>query len=394
LTASGDGRKLRAEPALRIASLSTVYGAVSLIAVVAANAATARAQPARSETAFVYFGEPDPSGVDQSFLALARRRGAPIARETPGQLAELPHGAALARAVEEYSQLHFKEAIAALDALEREVVPRGGGGLTQGELVDLHAYRAAARTAVGDEAGAWDDLLAAAVLAPSRPLDPARFSPRVVEAARRAAQALGAPAKLAIDVAPDDALIIVDGQLLGRGRVELSLPVGAHLVRAERSGFQSAGRLFELKPEGGAERLTLRPADPPTPEQLAARAAQLDARRALAAFLVLEHGQAFVELELVDVRSVRVLAHARLADDARLTTGDLGGMIDALLGSLPDGAERPSARPKPPWYRRPLVWGLVGGALAAAALGVGLGVGLSGGREPGFAVHVNLGSVR
>ncbi|HZS40555.1 MAG TPA: PEGA domain-containing protein [Polyangia bacterium] len=356
---------------------------------------SAHAQTAPSEIAFVYFGEADPTGVDQSFLALGRRRGAPVAREAPGQLAEQTPGAALSRAIAAYGQLHFAEAIAALDAVEREVAPRGGGGLTRGELVDLHAYRAAARMANGDEASAWDDLLAAAVLAPSRPLDPARFPPRVVEAARRAAQAIGAPARLAIASAPDDALVIVDGELVGRGHVELLLPAGAHLVRAERSGFRAAGSRVDVGASGAETRLALEPAPAPTPAQIAARGIQSGARRVIAAFVSLTDGRAAVELQLVDVKSARVEGRAWLADDERLTTGDLLAAVDSLLGATP---EPEGARGKLPqaraWYRRPLVWALVGGATAALALGVGLGVGLTNSHGSGFGLRIDLGSAR
>jgi hypothetical protein len=364
------------------------------IALVSLMSAGARAQNSPSETAFVYFGEPDPTGVDQSFLALGRRRGAQIARETPGQLGGGAPSAELMRALTAYGELRFAEAIQILDALEREVVPRGGGGLSQGELVDLHAYRAAARMASGDEAGAWDDLIAVAVLGASRPLDPARFSPRLVEAARRAAQTIGPSARLVVTATPDDALLIVDGQLLGRGRVEAALPPGAHLVRAERAGFRASGRLIELAAAGAEARLALDPAPAPTVAQLAARAAQLGVRRAIAAFVIADQGRAAVELALVDVRAARVEGRARLADDERLTTADLVAAVDGLWGAAAAEEPRPRARPPAPWYRRPVVWGVVAGVAAASALAVGLGVGLSGGHEPGFAARVDLGPAR
>jgi hypothetical protein len=365
---------------------------LSLFGACVSTMARAQTTPS-SDVAFFWFGEPSPSGVDQSLLALGRRRGAAIARETPGQLHELPQAAVLAKAVAAYGQLRFAETIETLDALEREIVPRGGGGLTRGELVDLHAYRAAARMATGDEAGAWDDLLAAAAIAPGRPLDPARFPPRVVEAARRAEQAAGAPSKLVVSAAPDDAAIVVDGELLGRGRVEIALPVGAHLVRVERSGFRAGGRLVQLGTAGAEARVQLEPAPSPTLEQLAARGRQLAAHRLIAAWAALAQGRVSVELVLLDVRGARAEGRTRLPDDERLTTGELAAAIDGLFAAEGIRDLRGVIAPKP-WYKRPLVWGLAaGGAVVAIALGVGLGVGLPSGHG-GFTLRVDLGGAR
>jgi hypothetical protein len=363
-----------------------LLGALRLPALmlVAALAAPAWAEP---RVAFVYWGEPDPSGADEAFLALGRRRGASAVRETPGRLVEEPAGAKLAQAIAAYQALKFADAIPLLDALEREAVARGGGRLTQGELADLYAYRAAARSAHGDEAAAWDDLLSLARLQPNRPLDPARFPPKLIEAARRAEGATAPPVKLELSAEPADAFLILDGQLLGRGRVEASVVPGAHFLRAERAGFAAQGRVAVVA-SPASEHFTLAPLAAPTIAELAQRGATAGARQVIAAWVNARDGRARLELRRID--KDRALAESALADDESLTTAALAGAVDALLAPL---ASELAPVERPPWYKRAWVWGTIGG-VAAAALAVGLGVGLGVSSPSGTSARVELGVAR
>ena len=356
------------------------------IIVVLALVLTAGAARA-NELAFVWWGEPDPSGVDQAFLALARRRGAAAVRETPGHASEEPLTARLARALSLQQSLDLKGAITAFDEVEREAVARGGGTLSEGELTDLYAHRAGAHAALGDDADAWDDLVEAAALAPGRSLDPARFPPRLIEASRRAREALPAAGTLVVTVQPPDAVLVVDGQLYGKGRVEVPRPPGRHFVRAERAGFVSTGRVVESSGATTEVRLSLAPATPPTPADLARRGAVVDATQTVGGFIA-GGAHANVTMMLVD-RAGHLLRRESVPIDADLTTGALGAMVDALIGD----SERKGTPPPPvAWYRRPLVWGLAAG-VAATALGVGLGVGL-GTQGSGVATRVDLGPAR
>ncbi len=355
--------------------------AIALVSLVAAGVAHA------NEAAFVWWGEPDPSGVDQAFLALARRRGAAALRETPGRAQDEPLSAALARALALQQALDLKGAVAAFNDVEREAIARGGGTLSEGELTDLYAHRAGTHAALGDDADSWNDLIEAAALAPGRSLDPARFPPRLIEASRRAREALAPAGTLVVVAQPADAVIIVDGQLYGRGRVEVPRPGGRHFVRAERAGFVAGGRVIESG-EGTTEvRLTLVAAAAPSPEELARRGALADAARTLGGYIA---GGAHATLTLVLVeRGGRVVGKSALPLDEQLTSGALAADVFALLGE--QNAHGVSPLP-PPWYRRPLVWGLAGGAVAVG-LGVGLGVGLAN-RDNGVPTRVELGSAR
>jgi len=340
-----------------------------------------------NELAFVWWGEPDPTGIDQSFLALARRRGAAAVRETPGRTTDEPLTAKLARAISLEQALDLKGALAAFDDVERDAVARGGGTLSEGELTDLYAHRAATHAALGEEADAWNDLVEAAALAPERPLDPARFAPRLIEAARRAREALTMTGKLVVTTQPADAVVIVDGQLFGRGRVEVPRAGGRHFVRAERAGFVSSGRVVESGGGATEVRLTLSPLAPPSAADIARRGALADASRVVGGWIG-GGAHAVVTLVLVD-RNGAQLAKTSLAVDEQLTSGALAAAVDGLFGS---GASDVAVVRERPWFRQPAVW-IVAGTVVVLALGVGLGVGLSG-HDNGVVTHVDLGPAR
>lgn len=264
---------------------------------------------------------------------------------------------------------------------------RGGATLSEGELTDLYAHRAGTHAALGDDADAWNDLVEAAALAPGRSLDPARFPPRLIEASRRARESLPPAGTLVITAQPSDAVVIVDGQLYGRGRVEVPRPSGRHFIRAERAGFVASGRVVESGAGSTEVRIALVAAPSPSAAELARRGALADASRTVGGYIA-GGARAAVTLVLVD-RSAHVLGKTTLPVDEQLTSGALAAAVDGLLG---DGDRRGTIPPPPVWYRRPLLWGIAGG-VAAAALGVGLGVGLSH-RDGGVGTRIDLGPAR
>jgi hypothetical protein len=330
--------------------------------IVLMTAAASAAEPA--STAFVFAGEPDPSGADETFLRLGRARQRPSQREQPARLEEEPR-ARLQRAIEAYVRMQ----------------------LADGELVELFATRAAVRSAAGNEAGTWDDLLQVAAFSAARPLDPARFPPRVVDTERRAAATLAVSGKLRLSAAPADAVVLIDGLVLGRGAVEVVLPAGRHFVRAERAGFSSAGRSVEVGAAGLSLSLSLSARPAPPSELFTRAAAVLGARRVVGAWIG-AHGEiAVLELAVVDGATGEVRARSQV-EVARLTDSALAAAVESI-------APAPTRSPPPrPWQRRPWVWIVAGGLTSAIALGVGLGVGLSGERAGGWSAHIDLRGAR
>jgi hypothetical protein len=337
------------------------------------------------DAAFVFVGEPDPSGADEAFLKLGVARGAPVAREQPGSVAEDPR-ARLQKAIEAYARLQLPDARARLDALEAEVAASGGAGLDRGELVELFATRAAVRSAAGDEGATWDDLLQVAAFAPSRPLDPARFPPRLVETERRAAESLSTSGKLMVSAS--DASIFVDGLDVGRGQIEVVVPAGRHFVRAARAGFSPSGRTVEVSAQGASLTIPLSARAAPPIDLFVQRAQMAGSRRVLGAYIGARNGGAVLELLLAEVATGVVRGRVTLDVGARLSESALESAVDALL------PPPPTEHPRAPWYKRPLVWGIVGGVVAATALSVGLGVGLGGDHVAGFSIRVDLKGAR
>jgi hypothetical protein len=341
-----------------------------LLLVIASAASVAHAAP----PALVFAGDADPSGADEALLALGRARGMTVTRERVGNLAEEPR-ARLQKAVEAFARLQLADARARFDALESEVAATGGLGLTRGELIELFATRATMRVTAGNDGGAWDDLLQVAAFSPARPLDPARFPPRVLELERRATEALAAGGKLTVTTTPGDAALFVDGLAAGR---ELVVPAGRHFVRAERAGFEGAGRTVEVTPAGASVSLALSPRAAPPMEMFRGP-------RVVGAWIGARDGAAV--LELAHVRDGRVSARTSVTLGPRLTEPALAAALELLVP--PE-----STAPRKPVYKRAWFWGVIGGAAAAAALAVGLGVGLGGGHVDGYSVRVGLGGTR
>ena len=280
--------------------------------------------------ALVFVGNPNPSGADEALLALARARGLVVAREALGSLEEEPR-ARLHKAVEAFARLQLPDARARLDALEGEAAAGGAAGLTRGELIELFATRATLRLAAGNEGGAWDDLLQVAAFSPARPLDPARFPPKVLETERRAAEALAAGGKLTAIVTPADATLFVDGLAAGRGQAELVLPAGRHFVRAERLGFSGAGRTIEVTPAGATLSLALSPRPTPPRDSFVNRAAQLGRKQAVGAWIGAHGATAELELVLLEVPGGQARGQTSLPLGPRLTDAALAAALDLLV---------------------------------------------------------------
>src|SRR5262249_53969513 len=160
----------------------------------------------------------------------------------------------------------------------------------------------------------------------------------------------------AVTTQPADAVIIVDGQLYGKGHVEVPRPAGRHFVRAERAGFVAAGRVVETGSGATGSsateaKLTLTPAPAPSALELARRGTLANGARAVGAFV--GGGQrATLTLLYVDAAG-RTLGKSTLPVDDQLTSGALAAAVDALVGSV---AGETVARAPQPWWRRPWVW--------------------------------------
>ncbi|HUQ04804.1 MAG TPA: hypothetical protein VM261_20020 [Kofleriaceae bacterium] len=322
--------------------------AVILAAVVAlVSVETAAAAPAAD--AILYWAPPDaPAVLRTRTRTAAEAKGAAFVDRSPP--APQPADATrIAAAITAYDELRFDEALALLDQAAAELDRTGAAGLDVARLAELFLYRGLARIQLGDQARAWDDLLIAARIDPSRVLDPARFPPRAIEQLTRArAEVSAAPRGVLRVDAPEGCVISIDGAITGDGRAEL--PHGAHWIDATCREHQPWGRRVVLDRTAVEVVVAATPITPPTEDEALIQA------RALGAATVVE----------VTILAGAARVRHRSADGREraraLVTAD-GDVIAATVERM----LTPAVVVHEPWYRKRWVWA-AGGALAAAAV--------------------------
>lgn len=274
------------------------------------------------------------------------------------------------RAIELYDGLRIDEAITALDAAFDEVRASGAAGLRPSELSDLFLYRGLAFQQKGDAGHAWDDLVRAVSVDPTRVLDPARFPPRVVQAVQRAAsQVRGQAMGRLVVVTPAGCTLFVDDREIA---APPELPYGEHFLRVECPGERTAASVVVL----ARERQEVEAPRARTPsvddEALVRLGRERGARTILIVGVVVSGaGPPTARLRLREVPSGTLVAEASVAlpaggngaATARAAAERLIARAQGPTGGLPTSAPRPTS-----WYERPWVWGAVGVAITAAVL--------------------------
>lgn len=261
-----------------------------------------------------------------------------------------PTAAASLRAGQDaYAELRWDDALAALDAAIAEAWRTGGADLGTTELSDAFLYRGLVATQRGDTAGAWDDLVRAAVIAPARTLDPLRFPTRAVEAfdRARAAVAVLPRARLAVEAPGCD--VVIDG---GIAR-EAEVPHGEHVVRVLCTGRAPWGERVALAADTALAPPPDDAAAPPTDDALA----QLATERGVVAVLaiVVRDGTAAVKV---------VSAQGEVTAIASGRTDELDAAIDRVLAPPPVIVQAA----KRPWWRSPWLWAAAGATVATAVI--------------------------
>jgi hypothetical protein len=285
-------------------------------------------------------------------VAAARGAGAAVLDQTPK-----PEGAAetaqlVQKGLDAFERLEFDEAWQLLETARSDVDRSGAAGLTQAQLSDLFLYRGLIKTQQGDSNSAWEELVVANTVDPTRRLDPGRFAPAIraeFERAQATVKAKGT-AKLKV-AAPDGCRVFVDAAN-APGPVEVI--VGRHWVHVTCVDRRPRGEKLELV--GGDVTLPIEPVliSPPTDTDLLVQARASGAR-------------AFVFAEVRgNVATARLVGlDGRERDRKTVTiTSDLAPLADAVAQLL-------MPKPHSPWYRSKVLWA-VGGAAVAAVLSVTL----------------------
>ncbi len=315
-----------------------VIGAVALLA-----PTTAAAAPPAD---VVVVWAPD---LDRAPLGpIARDLGLAVIDRTPSSPAPPAIAPAIRAGIDAYDGLRFEDAWTALERA-RDLADRSGAAdATAVELSDLFLYRALVQ-AQRDPEAAWDELVAAIVVDPTRVLDRARFPPKIIEEAERARAQVVAGARVTIAVdAPAGCTIRLDGR-----PAELLLPqlVGPHWLALRCPDHAAWGARIAVTDPMPPIHPTPVVVAPPPDAELVASARSAGAR----GLFVVEVRGAVATVRLLDLdgreRGRRTVAVAR----------DLAAVGPAMRSLV-----APEAGAHAPWYRARWVWAVGGAALAAA----------------------------
>lgn len=278
--------------------------------------------------------------------AVAREAGAVAIDRSPTPPQQDDIRPLLREGIDAYAALRLDDAWTALERAREAADRTGAAGLASSELSDLFLYRALVRTQRGDPTVAWDELVIALVVDPTRVLDPARFPPKVVDELERARTLVAARprANLVVD-APAGCAITVDGAPAS----DTPRAVGPHWVRVTCVDRVARGmRVDVVAPE---TKISIQP--PPVPA-IDDNDTLVQARAAgWRSWIVAEVHGATATARLVGLdgreRDRRTVA----------ISGDLAPLADAVRVLL-----HPRDTPRP-WYRRS--WVIATGAAAVVA---------------------------
>jgi hypothetical protein len=281
-------------------------------------------------------------------VAAARAAGAAVLDQSPK-----PEGAAqtaqlVQNGLDAFERLELDRAWQLLESARSEVDRTGAAGLTQAQLSDLFLYRGLIKTQQGDTNSAWEELVVANTVDPTRELDPGRFPPKIIAEFERAQATVKnkGRAKVTITV-PAGCRYAIDATST-TGAIDLIL--GRHWVRVTCADRQAEGHKIELVSGATTFPITPPPITPPSDTDLLVQARAMGAR----AFIVAE-----VRSNVATARLVGLDGRERDRKTVTIST-DLAPLADAVSTLL-------TPAPRTPWYRSRWTWA-AGGAAAAAAI--------------------------
>ncbi len=306
-------------------------------------------------------------------------------RELPESELEPTTDSRLAAATEAYANLLPDVARSFVDELLVDADDSGGRGMDREQLRAVLVLLSLSALARGDDGAADDALDRLLVVDPEIVLDPVRYPPnlRARLESRRAAIGQAAAALLTVRSTPTGATLIIDGQVVPEGVLELELRPGPHLLRVQAPWFAEWGGRIEL--EAGRRVLTLslepdyverlrRPGPPDDDAPVLLQAAE-----AIDANLLLVDLQISESQEAHEGR-LQISAHDVLTERRARARGPLPESVPRLIEQLfednsggrevVDGSDDVGGSHR----RRRRVWIVLGSITAAVALGVAVGV--------------------
>ena len=314
----------------------------------------ARAAPAPAADLVVYWSAGGEAPIADRVRTTAQAHGAAVVDRSPAVEAAPEAPGMLAAGIAAYDDLRYDDAEAAFDQALAAVDRTGGDGLERDALADLFLYRALTHIQRG-EAGAWDELVDAARVDPTRILDPARFPPRAIEQLARAHAAVAAASRAHLEVqAPEGCTVTVDGADATGGTV---IVMGDHWVRAVCPGRRTWGRRITVDRDPTTIAATPAAIAPP-PDDDALIQGRVAGARAVVDVRISD-GFARLRRRAIDGRELGRATVAVTGTEPELA------IADALARLLAGTPTTPAARR---WYRSRWTWAAAGAALAAAVL--------------------------
>ena len=321
---------------------------VAYLVIVAALASRAVAAPA-ADVVLVWAPGENPRAVAD----VARARGAAVIDLSPAPPAVVETARFLERGIAAYQAIQLADAQKALDQARDLADQTGAAGLTSAQLYDLFLYRGLVKTALGDDAGARDELVTATTINPTRTPDPQQYPPKVAELlANVRDDVLKNEKQVRLELqTPAGCRIVVDGDAVAGPMLRLA---GPHWVRVTCPSYEPWATRIDLTNLGASIPVTPKPYVRPDDSALLVQARVAGAH----ALVAVEVGEGLAVVRLIsadgrerDRKSVAV--HGDLAPAAPL--------VDAMLA--------PPAVATTHWYRSRWAWAGAA-ALAAAAIAI------------------------
>jgi hypothetical protein len=293
-----------------------------------------------------------PGASIQPIQAVGRARGVAVIDRSPTRPAQAETAEFLRRGQRAYDEGRLADAQRALDQARDFVEKTGATGLTRPQLSDLYLYRGLVKAAQGDENGAWDELVEALVIFPSRTLDPAQYAPKVAALLARVqedVQVKHPTSKLTVD-APPGCTAIVDGEPVSGAVLR---PTGPHYLAVTCPDYEPWSSRVDLTTLDSHPSVTPRPYEAPSETEVLVQARTANAR----AVIVVE-----VRGKLATIRLVGIDGRERERRSATVERGDLApvaAIVDAMLA--------PEVVHHEAWYRSRWAW-VAGAVIVTAAI--------------------------
>ena len=287
----------------------------------------------------------------QPIAAVGRARGVAVLDRSPAPPAQAETGDFLKRGIKAYDDGRLADAQRALDQARDLVEKTGAAGLTRAQLSDLYLYRGLVKAAQGDESAAWDELVEALVIYPSRTLDPAQYAPKVAALLGRVQEDVvkRQTSKLTVD-APPGCTALVDGEPVAGAVLR---PTGPHYLAVTCPDYEPWSSRVDLTTLDSHPSVTPKPYEAPSETEVLVQARSANAH----AVIVVE-----VRGKLATIRLIGIDGRERDRRSATVERGDL-----APVAAIVDTMLAPTIVHHEAWYRSRWAW-VTGAVIVTAAI--------------------------